>query len=259
MIYLIAGYGYVGKALYELLKDTFDVGVIDPKYNTATFEQMTDDQRPGAVIVCVGTPQGPDGRCDASAVFDILDRVEPGIPVLIKSTIDLPTWRTIKENYGEQQITLCPEMLRANTAVADVAEVKHLILAGDNQSFWKRFFRAAYKHDIDFITMRPEESIAVKYFENAFLATKVSFFNQISEFCVHNRLNFEKVRQGLAKDERINGDHTNLNDQGKLGWGGHCFPKDTAALIEMAAESNTELSILKAVIEYNRRVYEPGK
>jgi UDPglucose 6-dehydrogenase len=101
----------------------------------------------------------------------------------------------------------------------------------------------------------PEEAIAIKYFRNAYLATKVSFFNEIYDFCSAYDLNFDQVRGGVATDERIGHSHTFVfPDQDVRGFGGMCFPKDTTALRKMAANKNISLNILDAAVKYNNEI-----
>jgi UDP-glucose 6-dehydrogenase len=101
----------------------------------------------------------------------------------------------------------------------------------------------------------PEEAIAIKYFRNAYLATKVSFFNEIHDFCSAYDLDFDQVRGGIAADDRIGHSHTFVfPDQDVRGFGGMCFPKDTSALLKMAAEKNINLNTLDAAVEYNKKI-----
>ena len=87
----IAGYGYVGKAMHELLKSNYDISIVDPIINDTTIAETN----PEAVIICVSTPQGLHGECDVSNVIQVIDDTPKHIPILIKSTISLEGWQEI--------------------------------------------------------------------------------------------------------------------------------------------------------------------
>lgn len=246
---VLAGYGFVGKAFYEVLKKVFDIGISDPIYNNL---KVSDFENTEAVICCVSTPQGADGRCNMNNVYDLLATVPSNIPVLIKSTISLEGWKELKNQFPNHMIAFSPEFLRAVTAVEDMINTKHVILSGDNITFWynlhQKLFPSATIEVFD-----PEEAILIKYFRNSFLATKVSFFNEMYDFCQTLGIDFDNVRAGVALDDRIKESHTFV-DKEQRGWGGACFPKDTAALLTMSNDADVELKILNTAVEYNKKI-----
>ena len=247
----VAGYGFVGKAHYHIFK-YLNATIIDPKYND---NKISNIENLEAVICCVGTPQSNNGECDFTNVVDILNETPPDVPVLIKSTISLKAWEYIKNNFPNHTINFSPEFLRANSAILDIESLEYLIIShGGDENYWRNVYSNVYPR-LKFYTCSSEEAILIKYFENAFLATKVSFFNQIYDFCNAYGVTYESVREGLALDPRINGDHTLVNpDLGYRGWGGHCFPKDTSALLKMADENSVDLNILQTVVDYNNKL-----
>ena len=132
----------------------------------------------------------------------------------------------------------------------DIKHLDNIILSGDTE-FWQQIF-TTIKPSLKQTIVTPEEAILIKYFRNAFLATKVSFFNHVYDFCKATNVDFYKVREGIASDQRIGYSHTLVDpDQGIRGWGGMCFPKDTAALLKMAQDLNIDLNTLAAAVEYN--------
>lgn len=247
----IAGYGFVGKAHYHVFKNLNAV-ISDPKY---TDIKISNIKKLEAVICCVGTPQSDNGECDFTNVVDVLNDTPEDIPVLIKSTISLKAWEYIKRNFPNHTLNFSPEFLRANSALLDMEKLEYLIIShGGNENYWRNLYSDVYPM-LKFHSCSAEEAIIIKYFENAFLATKVSFFNQIYDFCNTYGVNYDSVRDGIALDPRINGDHTLVNPaMGYRGWGGHCFPKDTAALLKMAEETGVDLNILQTVVEYNKKL-----
>jgi UDPglucose 6-dehydrogenase len=244
---VIAGYGFVGKAHEAVIKDKFNIIIHDPAlgYN-AQYRQVD------AVIVCVSTPQGADGRCNMNNVYDVFSNIRCDVPVLIKSTISLEGWRELKTRFPTHMIAFSPEFLRAATAVEDMTNTKHVILSGDNITFWYKFYKTIFP-DARIEAYNLEEAILIKYFRNSFLATKVSFFNEMYDFCAALGVDFNNVRAGVAQDERITESHTFVDTE-QRGWGGACFPKDTAALLTMANDADVELKILNTAVDYNKTI-----
>ena len=246
---IIAGYGFVGKA-YELLFKNHrrEIVIHDPP------KGMTADlSNTSAVVVCVPTPQAEDGTCDMSAVYEVVAQCNQSTPILIKSTISLQGWQELKQRFPEHRLCFSPEFLRAANFMSDVQDMDHVILSGDSD-YWRDQYAYNWPN-MKINVVQPEEAIAIKYFRNAFLATKVSFFNEIFDFCESYGINFDQVRGGVGADKRITDSHTYVwPEDGVRGWGGYCFPKDTSALLKMAAEKNINLNTLSAAVDYNTEI-----
>lgn len=246
---IIAGYGFVGKA-HELLFKNFrrEIVIHDPPK-----DMYADFDTASAVVVCVPTPQSDDGTCDISAVHHVLSLCNETTPILIKSTISLQGWQKLKKTFPNHRLCFSPEFLRAATYMTDIKKLDSVILSGD----WE-YWRDQYSYNwpkMKIYVVKPEEAIAIKYFKNAFLATKVSFFNEIYDFCNAYGIDFDQVRGGVTDDERIGPSHSYVwPEDGVRGWGGMCFPKDTRALLKMAAEQNINLNTLEAAVEYNKKI-----
>lgn len=251
-MYVIAGYGFVGQAFFESLKDHYNLFIVDPKYNV---NNISDLHHIDGVICCVSTPPSSDGSCDISNVIDVINNTPASVPILIKSTIDLEGLKIIRDQFPDHSITFSPEFLRAESAVEDMQNLKYTILSnGPMCDFWKEFFTRVYP-DLIFYEYSIENCIAIKYFENSFLATKLSFFNEMFDFCNASGLDFYAVRDGLIKDPRIGDSHTFVHPElGFRGWGGYCFPKDTAALLNMAEKKGVDLNTLRAAVDYNKTI-----
>lgn len=245
----ILGYGFVGKAYYNAFKSYHKITIVDPNFNNIQVEDIVGLR---SAIVCVPTPSNNDGSCDASIVHQVLRTLPEHIPVLIKSTISLEGWETIEKNFPNHSITFSPEFLRAASADEDLKNLKHVFLAGGNTDYWRDFYSYPYP-EIKVSLCTPQDAIAIKYFRNAFLATKCSFFNEIYEFCEKLNLNYDCVRWGVTADPRIGESHTFVEKDSR-GWGGMCFPKDTAALLKTAANSNINLNTLEAAVESNNLI-----
>jgi|TARA_Y100000385_G_scaffold280018_1_gene330472 UDPglucose 6-dehydrogenase len=241
----IAGYGFVGKAHEGVLKDYHDLIIYDPALG-----HYGDLRHADAIIVCVSTPQGSHGGCHMDNVLSIIED-NPNVPILIKSTISLEGWNMLKHMYPNTRITFSPEFLRAATALEDFQNTKTILLGSGNTGFWADIFITAMGNiNIDVATA--QELIVTKYARNSFLATKVSFFNQIYELCQKAGIDYEAVKQHTTADERIGDSHTTITEE--RGFGGHCFPKDTKAFLVSAKLNDTQLSILQEAVDYNNSI-----
>jgi UDPglucose 6-dehydrogenase len=246
----IAGYGFVGKAYHEVFKNYHQLEIVDPAYNTKKISDIEDLK---AVICCVGTPEDQNGACDGSQIFQVLADTPDDIPVLIKSTISLAVWHQIIETYPKRKIAFSPEFLRAASATQDLANSDMFIVSGSGIDFWRKFFKKRFpKAKIHLYSV--EEAILIKYFRNSYLATKVSFFNQVYDLCEKYNIDFDCVRHGVCDDTRIGHSHSFVDVEFSRGWNGLCFPKDTAALLAMAKQKKINLSILEEAVNYNRKI-----
>jgi UDPglucose 6-dehydrogenase len=248
-MFVLAGYGFVGKAYYELFSQEYDVEIVDPLYTSAI---ISDFPYAAGIICCVGTPQAADGNYNLTALHDVISRSAKSTPILIKSTITVDIWDELKAKFPQHNLTFSPEFLRANSAVQDVFASRYVILAGDSTTYWSSIFQTLLTNAAVFVA-EPEEAIVAKQFINAFLATKVSFFNQLYDYCESVDIDYSAVRELILLDKRIGSSHTKINSSPR-GWGGYCFPKDTAALLAAATSKEVDLSVLQSAVSYNDKI-----
>ena len=239
----VFGYGFVGKAHEMVLSGKHDVTVVDPAFNDNTIG------KPDAVIVAVSTPQGTEGHCDMDNVRDVLRQCKPNVAILIKSTISIEGWRFIRDRFSNLNITFSPEFLRAATALQDFENATTFYFGGDSPNFWANMF---WQEGRKMYSREPEELIAMKYTVNSFLATKVTFFNQLFDFCAATGIEYKNVKELVSHDPRIGDSHMDVTDE--RGFGGHCFPKDTSALLETSKRYNCNMSLLQEAVDYNKVV-----
>jgi len=237
---LIAGYGFVGRAHHELLKDRHDIVISDPALG-----YQADTQGIDAVIVCVATPPNAGGGCKMDNVFNVIDAA-PDVPILIKSTISVEGWDMLVDAFPNRMISFSPEFLREDSWLEDITSMNLMLIGGTNTCFWRDVFGVSTE------IAEPKELILAKYARNSFLALKVAFFNQLYDLCDALDIEYSGVAHYTTMDPRIGDSHSFISEQ--RGFGGHCFPKDTSALIRTAQRENVELSILQEAIEYNRRI-----
>ena len=249
---LIAGHGFVGKAVANALQKKHEVVIIDPKYTT---EQIKDHIDADGIIVCVDTPTTEEGVCDVGNIANVLDQVPVFMPVLIKSTVTPGTVDGLNKLYPNHSVVYSPEFLRAVSANEDFLNQKFIIIGGDDpESFWQELLKSVIDCKL-FFYCSPVEALMVKYSINSFLASKVAFFNQIFDLCDKNGADYSIVRQIMSHDARIGNSHSLVPGlDGNRGFGGHCFPKDTQAFLHYATQLESPLSILDKVVEYNNKI-----
>ena len=241
----IAGYGFVGKAHEGVLKDYHDLIIYDPALG-----HYGDLRHADAIIICVSTPEGSHGGCHMDNVLAVV-KDNPNVPILIKSTISIEGWNMLEHMFPHSSLTFSPEFLRAASALDDFKNNNTILLGGGNTSFWADIFITAMGK-INISVAKPKELILTKYARNSFLALKVAYFNQINDLCGALGIDYEQVRLYTTIDDRIGESHTTITDE--RGFGGHCFPKDTTAIIKTAHQQGLDFSILRSAVEYNDKV-----
>jgi len=240
---LVVGCGFVGETVAKSLEDNAASTVvrIDPKYNSNRLEDWVTQAK--GIIVCVPTPS-IDGVCDDSAVVEVLNTVGTSKKILLKSTVTPDKLVTYSSN-----VIYNPEFLKASTAAEDFKNQKYFILGGGTdveRFFWSQLFGYL---DCEFIHTDRKTASMVKYTHNAWLATKVAFFHEVF-YNVGKNYNHDSMIDILAKFENIGPSHMGApNDEGLLGYGGHCFPKDMQAFYSL-----TQSEIVKQVIETNTKL-----
>jgi len=249
---IIAGYGFVGKAVARTLEKGHELVIIDPKYSDDTIANHPDAD---GIIICVGTPHTKEEACDDSQVYAVMENVPVFMPVLVKSTIVPDQLFAIQTAFPKHSICYNPEFLRAVSAVEDFANQKYMVLGGeDPEGFWQEVFTEVLPDCKLYFYCSVTEASLVKYSINSFLATKVAFFNQLYDLCNISGADYNLVRQIITHDTRVGASHTVVSFDGDRGFGGTCFPKDTNALIEYANRANTPLTILESAVEYNKTI-----
>lgn len=249
---IIAGYGYVGRAVYEGFKKKHDLIVVDPKYTTDT---IADNLDADGIIICVDTPTGENGII-ISNISDVMDQVPLYMPVLIKSTVTPAVVDSLHDVYPNHSICYNPEFLRAKTANEDFLNQKYAVIGGeDPEFFWHELFNSTLPKCKMIFACTEKEACLVKYTANSFLAVKVAFFNQIFDICKESGIDYDTVRHIVSQDTRIGSGHTLVpGHDGLRGFGGACFPKDTEALIHWAKHVDTIPTLVESAIQYNNKV-----
>jgi UDPglucose 6-dehydrogenase len=250
---IIAGYGFVGKAIAEAIKTMHEIVIVDPKY---TADQIKDHHDADGIIICVGTPETSNNLCDDSQIKAVLKEIPVFLPVLIKSTVLPDQLAELVNDLADYSICYSPEFLRATTANRDFLTQSYMIIGGeDPDCFWQDLFTPVLPNCKLYLNCTISEASTTKYAVNSFLATKVAFFNQIYDVCEANGADYDTVRQLIALDKRIGNSHTVVPGlDHERGFGGACFPKDTKSFSQYSKTLNTPVTILDEAITYNCQV-----
>ena len=207
-------------------------------------------QQNDCIIICVGTPPRDNGEADLSALHEVCTSINRfatnSKKVVIKSTVPVGTNDRLAGRMPEHSVISNPEFLREGQAVYDFLKPDRIV-AGvrtlEDDAFMYKLYKRYLKKNIDFLSMPPREAELTKYAANAFLATKISFINEIASLCEEYEVNIDYVRNAIGMDKRIG--HQFLNPG--VGYGGACFPKDLDALIHMFLKVHRPCEILDAV------------
>ena len=215
------------------------------------------------IFIAVGTPQGDDGAADTGAVFDVartIGEVINGYKVIVnKSTVPIGTARemtaAIKAINRKARFSVVsnPEFLREGTAIKDFMEPDRVVIGvGDKQAeaIMKEVYKPLYHLETPVLITNVESSELIKYASNAFLATKISFINEIAILCEKVGGDVLDVARGMGLDARIGPRFL----QPGPGYGGSCFPKDTMALLDIARRQKYHFSILESVVDVNWKI-----
>jgi UDPglucose 6-dehydrogenase len=238
----IIGQGFVGNAVREKFKNYYNVRAYDLKAMlcTASEQEALDNK---IVFICLPTPMNKDGSCHTDIVEKAIKRaVEFGVAktLVIKSTVPPGTTAKWNEQFPSLDIVFNPEFLTEANAVSDYKNQTRIILGGPRNSttILKPIFKKAFPQ-ADIIKTDSTYAEMVKYVTNCFLATKVSFANEMYEICKGVDVDYDKVIEYATYDERLGKSHWSVpGPDGNLGYGGHCFPKDVKALISVAEGLN---------------------
>jgi nucleotide sugar dehydrogenase len=260
----IVGHGYVGKATALFGCEGVNVVIYDKMPNKCSpFNTRLSDMKDcQLVFVCVPTPMSEDGKsCNTSIVEEAITSVREHVSndrIVLRSTVPVGTAEKLGVMYMPEFLTEAnwkEDVKNCEDWVVGLLDVRSFL----HQKIFHSLFHLAYKAKRIATTtpifMTTEEAELVKNGRNAFLAVKVSFFNELEEFCRKKNISYEMVKAGIAIDSRIGTSHTAVpGPDGKRGYGGTCFPKDIASLYHQMSEEGMESYILEASVARNNQV-----
>ncbi|MEK7666001.1 MAG: UDP-glucose/GDP-mannose dehydrogenase family protein [Patescibacteria group bacterium] len=227
--------------LSDLIADGRSSGLLSFTTNLAEALKGAD-----VCFICVGTPPLPDGSADLRFVETAMGSVkalkESTTIVVIKSTVPVGTCARLGAVSN-------PEFLREGRAIEDFLHPDRIVIGTDDESAKKKLLELYASFDCPKLVMSPASSELTKYAANGFLATKISFINEIANLCDCVGANVLDVAQAIGLDSRIGPHFLHAG----LGYGGSCFPKDTVALHQIAGSHDHDFRLLEAVISANKQ------
>lgn len=278
----IVGLGFVGTAVETGFQDIpgVDIRVHDKFKDTESLRIVVDHS--DIIFLCLPTPMNEDRSCDTS----IIDRVARSIhtmciptcsspdfynhkTLVIKSTVPPGTTNRLAEKYPEQTFVFNPEFLTERHFILDFLNQDRIFIGIPPRSDNRRVRQLTDLYGAFIKTQHVPGSIykvdsnvaeMLKYTTNCFLATKVSFFNEMYDICKAANIDFNKVIQMMRLDNRIGGSHMDVPGfENKRGWGGSCFPKDLNALVAFAEEHDVDALMLESAWVKNLSVREENE
>jgi len=264
----IVGGGFVGGAMHANFKDVFDVHVWDideEKRTLNSFESFVDWS--DIIFVCVPTPMKDNGDCDTSIVEDVIARIanlDKRKLVVIKSTVPPGTTKSLAERF-DMIIAFNPEFLTEANAHSDFRNQPLIVIGADDAGIATVVTQLYYEFNTKVdnvahvIQRTTKEAELFKYLANSFLATKVIFANEFKILCDKIDVDYGRIAEVAVLDKRLGPTHWRApGPDGKLGFGGSCFPKDTAALLSFADQIGTSLWLLTEATYINDDLRNTG-
>ena len=234
--------------------------VTNYKEQRLDFDTSYDSIKDASVVfMAVGTPSGDDGSADLKYVYAALDQLVPyikdGLIIVLKSTVPVGTGENVKKYLSEKTdkkyvVVNNPEFLKEGSAVEDFMKPERVIIGTDNDQAWEvmeELYEPFNRQTSRTIRMSNLSAEMTKYAANCFLATKISFMNEIARLCDKTGADVTEVRHGISTDSRIG---TQFLYPGP-GYGGSCFPKDVKALAYTAQQHGMNLKIVETTEEVN--------
>lgn len=276
----VIGTGFVGTAVLEGMRHAFEVVSYDKKTGAAVNGEsasfVSDDpysvvlsNSDGLVFVCVPTPMNKDGSIDTGIVESVVhelnraagikysDKTKKRPTVCIKSTVVPGTSHRLDQECEFINVCFNPEFLTERTSIEDFKNQDRIIIGGPREgtSVLKQVYSTAYP-DVPITKTNSQTAEMVKYTTNVFLACKVAVANELKQVCDHlNDVDYDKVIEYATKDKRLGKSHWAVpGPDGKLGFGGSCFPKDLNALMHLANELGVNTTMMGAAWNKNLEV-----
>ena len=242
----VIGNGFVGEAISFAFSSLTDLYIYDTN-PLKCFGDLISVHECDFVFICVPTPMFPDGSQDLSYVESTFEHANEKPIYIIKSTIVPGTTNDLCNKYPNYKIIFSPEFLREKTAKLDMLTQSRIILGGDidlTQTV-RSLFELRFKNK-NIIQTDSKTAELIKYMNNTFLATKVSIMNEYKLICNKIGANWQDALEGFISDGRIGNSHVNVpGHDGKLGYGGTCFPKDVKALLSFSKKHDINLNTIE--------------
>ena len=267
----IVGRGFVGSAVQFGFSPNVgcdaEVRVydIDPNKSTHSLEETVHES--DFIFLSVPTPSNEDGSINIDIVDSTLNDISElsndynwvnDHVVLLRSTVIPGTTAKLQKKYSDLNIVFNPEFLTERSAKFDFINQSRFILGGSSDYYVDKvgeLFKWRFGESISILETNYETAEMIKYMNNCFFSTKISFMNEMYQISKKSNVNWEQAVSGFVTDGRIGHSHLNVpGHDGKFGFGGSCFPKDVRAMIKYAEEIGVDVNVLKGTWETNLQV-----
>jgi nucleotide sugar dehydrogenase len=255
----VIGQGYVGTAIKLGFQDHYKVLTYDKfdlaKSTHSKISDLVDETE--VIFVCVPTPMRKDGTCYTGIVEEVIREINETAKdhiVVIKSTVPPGTTNKFNHEFSNVTVIFNPEFLTEENFLDDFKNQNRIILGGSRKGTNKlrQIYSKVFPKAV-IVKTGDKHAEMVKYFTNTFLATKVSFANEMYNICEQIGIDYDKVVEYAIYDERLGKSHWAVpGPDGDFGFGGHCFPKDLSAIINQF----DTYGLLESVEEVNNQVRE---
>jgi nucleotide sugar dehydrogenase len=257
----VIGLGYVGSALFDGMGSNYDILSYDKFKDSSEDSVSSLVEKADIVFVCVPTPMKKDGSCDRSIVDDVLNQInecnKKTLITVLKSTLEIGSTEYFENQYSNLNLVFNPEFLTEANFLDDFKNQKFIILGSNNENHMK-LLKEVYKNafpNAKILTSGHKEAELSKYFINSFLAVKVSFANEIYSLCKGLDIKYSELVRLVSYEERVGNSHLTVpGPDGKMGFGGSCFPKDINSLITIFKNQDIESFVLAAAWERNIKI-----
>lgn len=262
----VVGKGFVGSAVAHGFSPAvgYNANVLvydkDPLKSVDSLDDVVN--KSDFIFVSVPTPSNKDGSISLDILYACISEIEDALKdnspiVLVRSTVVPGTCEDIQNKFPKLRIVFNPEFLTERSATFDFLSQTRYILGGNGNdtSEVADLYKDRFGESIAIIETNFQTAELIKYVCNIYFATKVSFLNEMKLISDSIDADWEKVIEGFIRDGRVGSSHTNVpGHDGKLGFGGSCFPKDIQALINFAEKNNLDLNVVKGAWKTNLEV-----
>lgn len=231
---------------------------------TTNLEQAVKDS--DVIFIAVGTPPKDDGSADLQYVLEVAESIGQYMNdykvIVDKSTVPIGTGKKVESIIRDElkkrgleyefDVVSNPEFLREGSAIYDFTHPDRVVIGSENEKakeIMRNVYRVLYLNETPFVETNIETAEMIKYACNAYLATKITFINEIANLCERVGANAQDVAKAMGKDGRISPKFLHPGP----GYGGSCFPKDTKALANIAKEYNERMEVIETVIKTNEK------
>ena len=263
----IIGTGFCGSACSAgfdyLLQDKVEIRECDKYKDTESLESAVNHS--SILFIALPTPMNDNGSCDVSIAESVLEEISQiatkSKAIIIKSTIPPGSTQKFQDKYPKHTFVFSPEFLTEKRSFLDFLEQDRIVLGfTSNKEHFSRIdklfqdFAAAQKKPAVIVRVPSEQAEMLKYATNCFLATKLSYLNEIYQICEAVKIDYDAVAELMKLDERIGKSHMKVPNAGDFGFGGACLCKDLNSLIFFAKDNGADSLVMDSVWTKNLMV-----